>query len=86
MKLNIAAFLPLVTKLGDYLRVGFDHYVALKASGTELSADMLGAFLAMQMGSWNPDFQGKKLLDDETRQAAARFLAGVILNLANDKR
>jgi hypothetical protein len=86
MKLNIAAFLPLVTKLGDYLKVGFDHYVALKATGTEMSADMLGAFLGIKMTTWNPEFQGKHLLDDETRQAAARFLAGVILNLVNEKR
>ena len=86
MKFNIAAFLPLVAKLGDYLKSGFEHYVALKASGTSLSPDMLAAFLVMQMASWNPDFQGKKLLDDETRQAAARFLAGVIMNMVNDKR
>jgi hypothetical protein len=86
MKFNISAFLPLVMKLGDYLKSGFEHYVALKASGTELSADMLGAFIAAQMGTWHPDFQGKKLLDEDTRQAAGRFLAGVILNMVNDKR
>jgi hypothetical protein len=82
MKFQAAALLPLVMKLGDYLKVGFEHYVALKASGTNMTPDMLSAFIAMQMSSWNPDFQGKKLLDDETRQAAARFLAGVAMNLA----
>jgi hypothetical protein len=86
MKFNISAFLPLVMKLGDYLKSGFEHYVALKATGTSLSPDMLSAFIAMQMAGWNPDFQGKKLLDDETRQAAARFLAGVIMNMVNEKR
>jgi hypothetical protein len=82
MKFQAAALLPLVMKLGDYLRVGFDHYVAMKASGTNMTPDMLAVFLTMQMSTWNPDFQGKKLLDDETRQAAARFLAGVAMNLA----
>ena len=82
MKFQAAALLPLVMKLGDYLKVGFEHYVALKASGTNMTPDMLSAFIAMKMSSWNPDFQGKKLLDDETRQAAARFLAGVAMNLA----
>jgi hypothetical protein len=82
MKFQAAALLPLVMKLGDYLKVGFEHYVALKASGTTLSPDMLAAFIATQMSTWNPDFQGKKLLDEETRLAAARFLAGVATNLA----
>lgn len=82
MKFQAAALLPLVMKLGDYLKVGFEHYVSLKASGTTMSPDMLAAFICMQMSSWNPDFQSKKLLDDETRMAAARFLAGVAVNLA----
>ena len=54
----------------------------MKASGTNMTPDMLAVVLTMQMSTWNPDFQGKKLLDDETRQAAARFLAGVAMNLA----
>ena len=74
MKFQAAALLPLVMKLGDYLKVGFEHYVSLKASGTTMSPDMLAAFICMQMSSWNPDFQ--------TRMAAARFLAGVAVNLA----
>lgn len=82
MKFQAAALLPLVMKLGDYLKVGFEHYVALKAAGTNMTPDMLAAFISMQMTSWNPDFQGKKLLDEETRHAAARFLAGVAMNLA----
>lgn len=86
MKFNLAAFLPLISKLGDYLKLGFDHYVALKASGTSLSPDLLAAFIGMKMTTWQPELQGKKLLDDETRTAAARFLAGVIINMVSDKR
>ena len=86
MKFNLVAFLPLITKLGDYLKVGFEHYVALKASGTALSPDILGVFIGMKMASWEPVLQGKKLLDDETRNAAARFLAGVIINMVSEKR
>lgn len=82
MKFQAAALLPLVMKLGDYLKSGFEHYVALKSAGTDMSPDMLSAFIAMQMTSWSPEFQGKKLLDEETRHAAARFLAGVAMNLA----
>ena len=43
---------------------------------------MLAVFLAMKMTSWNPQMNGKNLMDDETRQAAARFLAGVAINMA----
>jgi hypothetical protein len=86
VKFNLVAFLPLISKLGDYLKIGFEHYVALKASGTALSPDILGVFIGMKMASWEPELQGKKLLDDETRNAAARFLAGVIINMVSEKR
>jgi hypothetical protein len=82
MKWNPMAMLPLVGKLGEYLKEGFEHYVALLASGQKLSPDMLAVFLCMKMASWNPQISGKNLLDDETRQAAARFLAGVAINMA----
>ena len=82
MKFNLVSFFPLISKLGDYLKVGFDHYVALKASGTDLTPDLLAVFLSMKMANWNPQISGKNLLDDETRQAAARFLAGVAINMA----
>ena len=86
MKFNAMSFLPLISKLGDYLKLGFEHYVHLKAAGTELTPDLLGAFICMKMSSWNPELQGKRLLDDETRAAASRFLAGVIINMVSDKR
>jgi hypothetical protein len=40
----------------------------------------------MKMTAWQPELQGKKLLDDETRMAAGRFLAGVIINMVSEKR
>jgi len=86
VKFNAMSFLPLISKLGDYLKIGFDHYVALRASGTQLSPDVLGVFIAMKMSTWDPELQGKKLMDDETRVAASRFLAGVIINMVSDKR
>ncbi|NBV53899.1 MAG: hypothetical protein EBR83_10355 [Verrucomicrobia bacterium] len=86
MKFNAMSFLPLISKLGDYLKLGFDHYVSLKASGTQLTPDLLGTFICMKMVAWDPEIQGKKLLDDETRVAASRFLAGVIINMVSDKR
>jgi hypothetical protein len=86
VKFSLASFFPLISKLGDYLKIGFEHYVAMKASGTDLSPDLLAAFIGMKMTAWQPELQGKKLLDDETRMAAGRFLAGVIINMVSEKR
>ena len=82
---NKASLLPLVAKLGDYLQKGFDHYVQLKATGTEIDRETLRQFLLIQMHSWEPEFQGKKLLDEETRKAAVAFVAGIAYNMAKEK-
>jgi len=82
MKFSKAQLLPLVMKLGDYLKKGFDHYVQLKEADVELDPDLLAAFLTMQMDSWNPRIAGKAVMDSDTKQACARFLGGVAFNLA----
>ena len=82
MKFSKAQLLPLVMKLGDYLKKGFDHYVQLKQTDVEIDPDLLAAFITMQMDSWNPKMGGKAVLDFDTKQACARFLGGVAYNLA----
>jgi hypothetical protein len=82
MKWNSAHLIPLVAKLGEFLKDGFEHYAAFTAGGGRMTPDILTIFLAQKMSSWNPQAAGKPLLDDETRAAAARFLAGVAINLA----
>lgn len=82
MKWNPAALLPLVMKLSEYLKEGFEHYAALLAAGQKPSPDLIALYLAAKMASWDPQVTGKHLLDEETRHAAARFLAGVAFNLA----
>lgn len=81
MKWNAMALLPLVTKLGEYLKEGFEHYAALKLQGQDLTPEMLTLWMSLKMSAWDPQFNGKKLLDNETRTAAARFLAGVAINM-----
>ncbi len=80
MKLDFATMLPLVSKLGDFLKNGFDAYVQLKAAGGELTPDILAAVLNDRMSGWDPKMGGKSVLDPETRAACARFLAGVAYN------
>ena len=82
MSFNKMKMLPLVAKLGEYLKEAFDHYVEMKAKGIEVNADTVSAFMAEQMKSWDPQINNKTLLDPETRKAACRFVAGVATNLA----
>jgi hypothetical protein len=83
VRLDFATMLPLVSKLGDFLKNGFDAYVQLKASGADLTPDILGAVLVNQMDGWNPKMNGREVLDPETKAACARFLAGVAFNASN---
>ena len=82
MSFNKMKMLPLVAKLGEYLKDAFDHYVEMKAKGVEVDADTVAVFMAEHMKSWDPKISGKQLLDPETRKAACRFVAGVATNLA----
>jgi hypothetical protein len=38
------------------------------------------------MVGWNPTIAGREVLDAETRRAAARFLAGVAVNVVVGKK
>ena len=82
MKFSHAKIFPLVMKLGEYLKEGLDHYVNMKAAGIEPSAELLSSFILSKMNSWEPEVAGKKILDDPTRKACARFVGGIAYNLA----
>ena len=73
--------LPFLSKMGEYLKKGFEHYVQMSMAGSVLDNEMLQAFIYVQMSSWNPKVQGKIVLDNATKQALAKFLAGVVINL-----
>lgn len=79
----ITKLLPLVQQLGTYLKMGMDHYVALKAAGSDANPEIVAFFLREKMNSWNPQLGGKPLLDNPTRDAGARFLAGVAINFVS---
>lgn len=73
-------FFPLVKQLGDYLKLAVDHYADLRSTGQNADPDMVAFFLRSKMDGWDPQVSGKSLLDDDTRDAGARFLAGVAVN------
>lgn len=78
----IAKLLPLVTQLGNYLKLGIDHYATLKAAGKDASVEVVTLFLQEKLATWEPTVNNRALLDQPTRDAAARFLAGVAVNMA----
>ena len=83
MKISAMALLPLLSKLGDYFKAGLDHYVQLKASGAEVSPDIVAMFIYGKMEGWQPKLLNRSILDHETKVAAARMLAGLIVNLSS---
>ena len=83
MGFSTAKLLPLVGQLGTYLKMGADHYADLRQAGTEAGPDVVAVFLHSKMDEWNPEWQGNDLLDDPTKEAGARFLAGVAVNLVS---
>ena len=85
MKVSAATLLPLLSKLGGYFKLGVDHYADLRASGFEASPEVVAMFIQLKMTGWEPEVAGKRLLDPETKTAAARMLAGLIINLSTDK-
>jgi hypothetical protein len=84
-KFDKGKLLPLVIKLGDFLKKAFDHYTEIRIAGSDLDADTLAAFVYLQMASWDPKVGNKDLLDDETKHAAARFVAGVAMKMAKEQ-
>jgi hypothetical protein len=86
MKFDASTLIPLVAKLGGYLRSGFDQYVDLKGAGIEPSPELISTFIELKMTTWNPRVKGRELLDPETRTACARFVGGVAFNIASAQR
>jgi hypothetical protein len=82
--LEMKKLLPLVMKLGHFLKDGFDHYIDYRSVDNSLSQEDLTLFIYNKMESWNPVIKGKSVLDADTKKAAARFVAGLAINLAQE--
>jgi hypothetical protein len=82
MQFDTFAFLPIIQKLGLFLKQAGEHYDQLSQVGSHASPEVISAFLLASMDTWNPKVKGVAALDPETKQAAARFLGGVAYNLA----
>ena len=81
MSLSAVTLLPLLTQLGTYFKLGVDHYAFLRATGGSITPDALAVVIHAHMSSWEPKVGGRDVLDEGTRTAAARLLAGLIINM-----
>jgi hypothetical protein len=82
---KLAALLPLISQLGTYLVAGMDHYADLREARKAADPETISFFLRIKLDGWDPEIKGRRVLDPETKDAAARFLAGVACNLAGVK-
>lgn len=83
---STAALLPLVARLGDFLRSAGEQAKRAVASGAVVAPDVIASALDREMAGWSPTIAGREVLDAETRRAAARFLAGVAVNVVVGKK
>ena len=83
---STAALLPLVARLGEYLRAAGEHAQRAVASGGPVTPDVIAALIEHEMAGWHPTIGGREVLDAETRRAAARFLAGVAVNVVAGRK
>lgn len=80
MTFSTTALLPLVMQLGTYVKAAADHYANLREIGKNPDPDLIAAFIKVKLDEWDPKLQGKTLLDEATRSAGSRFLAGLVVN------
>jgi hypothetical protein len=75
------AILLMLKQMGGYLKQATARAAVMVASDQVPNPDELSIWLQGQMEDWEPEIKGRKLADPATRQAAARFLSGVAVNL-----
>ena len=85
LTLDLGTLAPIVAKLGGFFRIGLDHYTMLRAAGKAVDVDGLAVFIEGAMADWNPEVKQRAVLDDATKRAAARFLAGVVFNMIEER-
>ena len=75
------AIIGMLRQMGAYLQQATARAAVGAAAGKIPDPDELSGWLNEQMSDWDPTIKGRKLADPATRQAAARFLSGVAINL-----
>ena len=67
----------MLPKIAALVQEGVGHYGSLKASGLDVTPEIVTLYLCSQVEGWNPTVQGIEVLDHDTKEAGCRFLAGI---------
>lgn len=81
--MKITGLLPSLMQLRGFLDKGIAYASAVSETSGPATPATVAAHLEIMMRSWNPRLSGTYVIDDETRKAAARFIAGIAVNLVN---
>lgn len=86
MKLNSFKMLPFAKDLLAFLQDGLDSgAIVIDECGLTLDENQIKEKIAQKivekMINWQPTYENKTLLDEPTRLAGARFLAGVVFSM-----
>lgn len=91
MKLNAFQMLPFAKSLLQFLQTAItegaiiindEGYMQLEEKSIK---ELLSHKLVTQMKEWNPEYNGKSLLDENTRLHGARFLSGIAYSILKEK-
>ncbi len=90
MKLNSFKMLPFARELLSFIQEGIDAgSVIIDTKGVSISSEdiqkQIAEKLTLKMKNWKPKYEGKDVLDDQTKLAGARFLSGVAYGLLKGK-
>ena len=91
MKINAFHMLPFAKSLLQFLQTAItegaliindEGYVKLDEKSIK---ELLSNKLVNHMRDWKPEYNGKELLDENTRLHGARFLSGIAYSLLKEK-
>ena len=73
--------IPLIIKLGDFLKIGYDK----RLENASISQEDLAVVIEAAMSTFEPKVNGVTVLDSKTKKHCALFLAGVAINMTKEK-
>lgn len=90
MKLNSFKMLPFAKDLLVFLQEGLnDGVIIIDEIGLTIdenqAREKIAQKIVKKMITWQPKYENTALLDEPTRLAGARFLAGVVFSMLKDK-
>jgi orotate phosphoribosyltransferase len=81
MKISVYSMLPFGKSLLQFLETAINAGVSVSDGAIAIDRDTMAQQivekLKIEMKDWQPQINGVAVLDDETKLAAAKFLAGV---------